>query len=176
VQRNTLKSKFYGLPIYRIGYVTAISILIVGFVIIFIDGIISLQTWIPIVILIAILAIGGLGLISSTTARDIIEEIDTETKQKTEFISELQVRLSAISYKIKDGLVKNKFSKLVEDVRYSDPMSNEKTKGIEYQISKYVVELEELLVDDQINVILTKIDNLSSLIKQRNDLCKLNKE
>jgi hypothetical protein len=172
---ETLKSKVYGYPIYKVGITATIVAVIVSFIIVIVDGIIPVDSWITIVVFVVIYVAGGSGLLVSTSGRTIVEKIEKDTKESTLFINELQIKVSSLTYSIADKDLKASFTKLLDTVKYSDPVSNNKTKETEDKITKLVNDIENLVNSDNLTDIETKIDSLSNLLKQRNDLCKTGK-
>jgi hypothetical protein len=171
----TIKSKVYGLPIYHIGYILICLSIAFSFSFAIVSTVLVIKSWFIIIVYVLLYGLVGIGLISSSTARDIIEEIDRDTNINTSFITNIQLKLSIITSAIDEKEVKEKWIKLIDNVRYSDPLSNENTKSIELNILQSIEEFEKLIVENNKEILLLKIDNLIDLVKQRNLSCKISK-
>ena len=92
-----IKSKVYGLPILKLGYVYLISQMIVTLLVSISAMIVDTPVWIPLVISIVLIGIVAVGVIITNNTREIIEKQDDAvkiaTKQVTMFNNVLQRRL-----------------------------------------------------------------------------------
>ena len=91
------------------------------------------------------------------------KKLDTNTKNKTKFIDEMIFKINNIS-----KLNSEYKNKLIDKLKYSDPVSNEMAKGIEDNISSLISKL-----NDKSSI--EEIDNIIKLIENRNDIIKRNK-
>lgn len=91
------------------------------------------------------------------------KKLDANTKNKTKFIDEMIFKINNIS-----KLNSEYKNKLIDKLKYSDPVSNEMAKGIEDNISSLISKL-----NDKSNI--EEIDNIIKLIENRNDIIKRNK-
>lgn len=91
------------------------------------------------------------------------KKLDTNTKNKTKFIDEMIFKINNIS-----KLNSEYKNKLIDKLKYSDPVSNETVKGIEDNISSLISKL-----NDKSSI--EEIDNIIKLIENRNDIIKRNK-
>lgn len=91
------------------------------------------------------------------------KKLDTNTKNKTKFIDEMIFKINNIS-----KLNSEYKNKLIDKLKYSDPVSNEMVKGIEDNISSLISKL-----NDKSSI--EEIDNIIKLIENRNDIIKRNK-
>lgn len=109
-------------------------------------------------------------IISCFMARTVIEGIEDKVEQKTSCIKLLQVDIEMIAARAKDAEVKAAYTKLAEQVRYSDPMSAEVLADIEQRISKTVEEARELTEKSEL---LSRCDDIAMLVLERNKKCKV---
>ena len=91
------------------------------------------------------------------------KKLDTNTKNKTKFIDEMVFKINNIS-----KLNSEYKNKLIDKLKYSDPVSNEMVKGIEDNISSLISKLNDKSSNEE-------IDNIIKLIENRNDIIKRNK-
>ncbi len=91
------------------------------------------------------------------------KKIDIDIKNNTKFINEMLFEINNMS-----NLKKDYKNKLVEKLKYSDPVSNKMVKDIENNISLLIDKLSDKSNDKE-------IDNIVKLIENRNDIIKKNK-
>lgn len=91
------------------------------------------------------------------------KKLDTNTKNKTKFIDEMIFKINNIS-----KLNSEYKNKLIDKLKYSDPVSNEMVKGIEDNINMLISKLNDKSSNEE-------IDNIIKLIENRNDIIKRNK-
>ena len=91
------------------------------------------------------------------------KKLDTNTKNKTKFIDEMIFKINNIS-----KLNSEYKNKLIDKLKYSDPVSNAMVKGIEDNISSLISKLNDKSSNEE-------IDNIIKLIENRNDIIKRNK-
>ena len=91
------------------------------------------------------------------------KKLDTNTKNKTKFIDEMIFKINNIS-----KLNSEYKNKLIDKLKYSDPVSNEMVKGIEDNINMLISRLNDKSSNEE-------IDNITKLIENRNDIIKRNK-
>ena len=112
---------------------------------------------ITIIINVILLAIYLIVIILLFKSIDYIEEVQEDTKDKTFFLNNIQEELEIIkTYNINENI---SFEKLEETIRFSNPVSNEKTQSIESEITSYISELKVLLTDN------TDANEIKKLIK-----------
>ena len=91
------------------------------------------------------------------------KKLDANTKNNTKFIDEMIFKINNIS-----KLNSEYKNKLIDKLKYSDPVSNEIVKDIEDNISSLISKL-----NDKSSI--EEIDNIIKLIENRNDIIKRNK-
>lgn len=90
-------------------------------------------------------------------------KLDTNVKNKTKFIDEMIFKINNIS-----KLNSEYKNKLIDKLKYSDPVSNEIVKDIEDNINMLISKLNDKSSNEE-------IDNIIKLIENRNDIIKRNK-
>ena len=90
-------------------------------------------------------------------------KLDTNVKNKTKFIDEMIFKINNIS-----KLNSEYKNKLIDKLKYSDPVSNEIVKDIEDNINMLISKLNDKSNNEE-------IDNIIKLIENRNDIIKRNK-
>ena len=145
---DSLVSKIYGFPIFRIGYlyIAAQSIILLGLAII--------------------------GVIATDNTRDIIEEIEEETERVTKATKIFNLDIQAIVDLCTDEAVKKELVKLAEAIKYSDPVSSEATEDAENTLLEEISRLRELIEVNDNEKSLTQITKVTNLLNERNRICK----
>ena len=169
---DNLTSKVYGFPIIKLGYIYlgiqfALSILFY-----ILGAFIDVPVWICIVLYVLVLGLAAVGLITTSTYKEAIEEIEVKKEDNKVFIKELRRDTLVYSSKIKDQTTKDLFDKFLDIVRYSDPVSNENLKEIENEINSKYEEIKVLVSHDNYLVANKEIENLIDLVNRRNLMCK----
>ena len=169
---DNLTSKVYGFPIIKLGYIYlgvqfALSILFY-----ILGAFIDVPVWICIVLYVLVLGLAAVGLITTSTYKEAIEEIEVKKEDNKGFIKELRRDTLVYSSKIKDQTTKELFDKFLDIVRYSDPVSNENLKEVEEEIKSKYEEIKVLVSHDNYLVANKEIENLIDLINRRNLMCK----
>lgn len=161
---ETLKSKFLGFPVLHIGVVYLVIQLIVSIIMMAIPGI---PVWVAIIIDVLILAISCVLVSSGGVARSAIEQTEEKIRTQTSFIKELKVSVDILLSEETDADVRAELGKLSDEIRYSDPMSNDALVEIEKQIAEKVSSIATA-GENKLGI----ISEISRLIKQRNIKCK----
>ena len=161
---ETLKSKFLGFPVLHIGIAYMIIQLIVSIIMMAVPGI---PLWIAIIADVVILAISCALVTSGGVARTAIEETEGKIQAKTSFIKSLKADVDILLSKETDSEVRDALRKLSDEIRFSDPMSNNALDNIEAEISDKLISVSAA-GENKKNV----ISEISGLIKQRNIKCK----
>ena len=161
---DTLKSKFLGIPLISVG-ITYLIIQIITFAIFMAFPI--APTWIAIVVCALILGISAISLIGTETGREEINRVEEKVEKKVFYIKSLQVDIEMLASDETDDDIKAALTKLVEKIRFSDPMSNDVLADIEAEITAKVKELKT--AENKAEIITV----LDSLITERNKKAKL---
>ena len=111
------KSRFYGFPIARVGLIYLVVQFIAGTVVMLLCEWVPL--WLAMILFVCILVFAIVGVIGTDTMRDKVEKIDSETISHTQTMRELSLKLKQLS----ERYPYSQLSKLVEEIRYSDPVN-----------------------------------------------------
>ena len=161
---KTLKSKFLGISLIAVSSIY-FSIQIAVFVIFMVFP--TIASWIAVIVCSLILGISLICLIGTEVARDEIAHVESKVEKKVFYIKSLQVDAEMLANTETDPDVKAALTKLVEAIRFSDPMSNEALAELEKEISNKFAELKAAENKAEI------IKVLDSLIVERNKKAKL---
>lgn len=169
VKNPDAKSRFYGFPIARIGVLYGIAQLVVSLLVM------ALAQWMPWWIPLLVYAVGlGAAVIGLVSAESVVEEIqlqDGKLKKDVALMRSLQSKVSQLADQSEDAAIQA----LAEELRYSDPVSNEAIADAEADLAAAVDELQAAFVDGDRNAVVQLCRKAAALLAERNRLCKLNK-
>ena len=120
------------------------------------------------ILFVCILAFAIVGVIGTDTMRDKVEKIDSETISHTQTMRELSLKLKQLS----ERYPYSQLSKLVEEIRYSDPVSSDALRAVEERLSHSIDALTKALPEGNADLINRLIQNTFSILNERNQLCK----
>jgi len=157
---ETLKSKFLGISIVYIGTIYLV-LQIVAFVICIA---IPAKGWVTAILGILILGISLLMMISGETARDEISRVEEKVSDNTAFMKRIKSELEVFAMAETNTEIKNKIDDLIQNIKYSDPVSCSATNAVEEEINSlfFTMKNGKLSADD--------LDELKLLIKKRSIL------
>lgn len=172
-KKEGTKSKFYGFPIARIGAIYFIYQMVLGIVFMALAGI--ALWWIPVLLYVVALAAAIVGLISADAVIEEIHTQDDKLKKDVSLMRALQSKVNQLVSQCEDFDTAKKVKAFADEIRYSDPVSNEEIREVEADLSAVVDELQKAVVDGDAVAIKQLCRKASAVLSERNRLCKLNK-
>ena len=163
-KKDTLKSKFLGVPVIHVG-ITYLIIQLIAFAIFMIFP--TLPVWLAVVVCAIILAISALCAIAGQAGANEINRVEEKIKVKRAFIQFLQTDIEMLAESETNAETKAELKKLAEKVRFSDPMSHEMLGELESRISAKVEEIKK--ATDKKGL----IAEVTTLLTERNKKCKI---
>ena len=160
--KQTLVSKIYGYPIFRVGAVYAIAQLVVDVVICAISAVIAVPYWVALLVSVILLGAAAIGVIITDNTRDLVEEVDESVNVDTKNVTRFQIDIAGIVDICENTEVKADLEKLNELFRFSDPVTNDETREVEESIKTMLAELKTIVADsstDDINALIKRITN-----------------
>ena len=106
-------------------------------------------------------------------AKQTVCEVKTNVKDKTMFIRMLRVDAEMLVEKCSDSETKELCKKLAEDIRFSDPMSNEALFELEKEIAHAVSCCNDAIVAGEFETAKEYCNKASVLLVERNKKCKV---
>lgn len=161
---EALKSKFLGVPVVYIGVVYLVVQIIAFAVFLFIP---TPPPWSAVIACAVIAGVSAVCMIASDVGRSEIERVSAKVQGKAFFIKQLQTEIELLADAEANIAAKSALTQLAEKIRYSDPVSNEQIADIEDRITEKIAELK--FSTDKVKI----IDELNSLLDERNRKCKL---
>lgn len=175
--KDTLISKLYGFPVFRIGYLYVAAQLIAGVIICLIAAFVAVPYWVALAVSILLAAAAAIGVLVVDNARDYVEEMEEDAERVTKAVKLFQLNISAIVDCCTDTEIKKELEKLEEKFRFSDPVSSPATEEIEARLSTKLDVLKSLVSSTgaKPEEIRRKITDLNQLLAERNRICKASK-
>lgn len=169
----SVKSKFYGFPIAKIGIVYMITQLLFSIIAIVLAQ--YIPVWIAIIVFVLMFCVALIGFIVADVARDEIERQDEKYATNIKCIQELRSKTHSLISQIENVEAKKVLSELSDAFNYSDPVSNDFLVEIENELQIMVGELQQCVIDSDIENVKIMCKKISITLTERNRLCKLNK-
>lgn len=163
-KKDTLKSKFLGIPVIYVG-ITYLIIQLIAFAVFMLFP--TIPAWLAVVVCVIILAISALCAIAGQAGANEINRVEEKIKVKRAFIQFLQMDIEMLAETETDSETKIALKKLAEKVRFSDPMSHEMLGELESRISAKV---EEMKISSNKIFLIGEID---LLLTERNKKCRI---
>lgn len=171
---ESIRSKFYGFPIARIGVIYGICQVLLSFTAMALSPFIPI--WIPIIVFVLMFAAAAAGLLSADAVREEIERQDNKTVKNVSQMHSLQSKMNVlISQSDVSGNLKAELIRLADSIKYSDPVSSSATEQIENELNFNIEELQKAIVDGDNASALIICKKTSGILAERNRICKLNK-
>ena len=167
------RSRFYGIPIARIGLIYMIVQIVLSLVVMLLPA--GFPAWISLCVFVILLCVAAIGLISADLVRTEVERQDNILSSETQCIIELRSKVSVLVGMLKDSDVNERLKQLSEEFKYSDPVSSEATETAEATLASMVSDLQNAVVENDTAAVLELCEKIRMTLAERNRVCKLNK-
>lgn len=169
LKEENAQKLFYRLPLIQTTYSGLIATFFIGGLFM----LLPLPYWIGVILSAIVLVINAVSILKNVAAVSEVERIDRKVKQQTFFIKSLTADADTLLARAKSDAVKAECKKVLDAVRYSDPMSNPMLAGVESQISIKFADLSNAVLTDDIAAVSAVAAEMLVLVKDRNSKCKL---
>jgi hypothetical protein len=171
IDKESLKSKVYGVPLAMVAWRYLVVQLIAGFVEMAAPSIIPYKYGIAL----NTILLGGslIGFIAVDAGKEMIEKIDEKIKEKVFYVKSLQADIEGLVGRASDGSVKKLLEDLAETIRYSDPMSSPQLAALENKIEGKAAGLAEAVGKGDAGAVTALCEELQLLFADRNRKCKI---
>ena len=169
IKNSDAKSRFYGFPIARIGFIYLVVQVALGGVFMALGHI--LPWWSATVLFAILLALAAIGLVSAEAVVAQIQQQDSKLKTSVSLMRGLQSKLGQMCVQCDEPALKA----LAEEFRYSDPVSSEAIAEAEAALCAAVDALQAAVVEGNAQQIQAVCRQAGAQLAERNRLCKLNK-
>ena len=170
---ESVKSKFYGYPVARIGVVYLAAQLVLSLIAMIAAP--YLPVWIPVIVFVVMLGAAAIGFIATDAIRDEVERQDGKIKADVSYMRDLQSRVGALNAQLTDEELIAAVRELADALRYSDPVSKPELQEIEAELFSCVDELQRTALDGDKPAALALCKKATGVLAERNRLCKLSK-
>ena len=172
-QEGDARSKFYGIPIIKIG----VTYLIVQIVVSFIEmaSAKAVPVWVSVIINMIVLAVAMIGCIAAETVRDEIERQDIQIKVDVNNMRTLQSMATSLVGQCSDSNLKSVIQNVADEFKFSDPVSSEQTVSIEEDLIQQMNEIQNAVTDENVEDAITLCKQILVRLNERNRIAKLNK-
>lgn len=167
---ENLKKLFYNIPLIKVSWSTLIVMLVVGCVLMLIP---KCPAWIAVIVCIIIIAGNSVALIKTVWAAEVVDKVDKKINSQTSFIKKLTVDTEGLLASVKNDSVELECKKVLDAVRYSDPMSNNALSSIEAEITDKMVKFANAVSSNDALKAKNIAEELVVLIGDRNRKCKI---
>lgn len=176
-QGGSVRSKFYGFPIARVGavYVGAQIVASILFMILAkapSDWVLRIE----LILSVLMLGAAAIGFIATDAIRDEVERQDVKLKKDIARMRALQSKAASLVDQCTDATAKAALEQLSDALRYSDPVSSDATIALEDDLASYTDELQSVLAERDYENVIALCSKIASLLAQRNQLCKSGKQ
>ena len=169
----TVKSKFYGFPLARVSTIYLIAQLVLSLIFMVVSK--WVPAWIPVVLFALLLGAAAIGFIAAEGVRDEVERQDVAHKANVTTMRALQSKAVFVASQCEDAETKKALDAFAEALRFSDPVSSDALTDIEENLTGLVEELGNAVLDKDFEAARTLCAKASTLLADRNRMCKLNK-
>lgn len=169
-----VRSKLYGFPIARIGIIYLIVQLAAGIIFMAASKVLPLRAVIPLEVILLAAAVAG--LVATDAMRDEVERQDAQLKKDISSIRGLQSRAAVLAGQCVPRDINQSVQKFAECLKYSDPVSSEKTRAFEKELTALMDDLEAAFLEEDWNGGVMICRKAESVLSERNRICRLNKQ
>lgn len=169
------RSKFYGVPIARIGVIFAAAQLILSFAAMALAFIPGFPAWPIILVSVLLLGAAALGVIAAEDTKAEIERQDTKLKKDVRSMRALQSMGRGLVSQCEDKALGAELGKLSDELRFSDPVSSEATADSEAELASLLDELQRAILESDATGASGLCKKARAVLAERNRICKLNK-
>lgn len=130
---ESVRSKFYGFPIARLGVVYLAVQLVLGLLVMALAK--WVPTWVGVILFAVTLAAAAVGCIAADMMRDEVERQDVQLKKDVSAMRAMQSKANALVNQCDAPELRAALQKLAEDFRFSDPVSSDALADVEMSLS-----------------------------------------
>ena len=165
-----MRDWLFGYPIYKHSIIYGVVTLVVSTVFSVLDDAVKwTYAFVPLML---IFAAHIVFVISGFLAKDTIQQINTQVKDKTRFIKLLRADTELMASKCTDQALKQKCVEFAESVRFSDPMSSEALFELEKELAYTISMCDKAIVSNDYGMAEKLLARASILLEERNKKCK----
>ena len=171
---RSVKSRYYGFPIARVGLIYLILQLLISLV-----GVIAskyIPCWAIVITSAILLGVCALGLIATDIAREEIVNLENVEHEEIKNIRKIQASVNALQTMCSDKDLKKEVTSLAEAIRYSDPISTLEPEEIEVELQTGIEQLRTLIKEEKTDEAMQFSKELEEKLNERNAIVKVSKQ
>lgn len=172
---HNVRSKFYGFPLTRIATAYLVVQLALSLVFMVLCKFVEIKLWVPFVAYVLIFGISALGFVAADAMKEEVERQDTAHKANVGAMRALQSKAVFVAGQCEDAETKKALNAFAEALRFSDPVSSAATADIEENLTGLLEELGSAVLDKDYPAAKSLCAKASTLLADRNRMCRLNK-
>lgn len=173
INGENAKSKFYGFPIAKIGLIYVIVQLLISLIEMIAAS--ALPVWISITVNFIAFAVFIIGCITAEVVKEVVVRQDVQISQNTSSMRELQVISASLIGLSSDAEVIPMIQDLVNEFKYSDPVSSDLTSTYESSLKSILGEIRNSLLEGNNDLTKELCAKVKNELIERNRVCKLGK-
>jgi MFS family permease len=166
-----MRDWIFGFPMLRYTYIYLVGELIFSVVFMLCEHTVSWE--LAFVLQFLLVCIYLVFVVGCFFAKRTVCEVKTNVKDKTMFIRMLRIDAEMLVDKCSDPSLKEMCKKLAEDIRFSDPMSNEALFELEKEITLTVSSCNDAIAAGELEGAKEYCIKASVLLSERNKKCKV---
>ncbi|MBO5891527.1 MAG: hypothetical protein J6Q30_02290 [Oscillospiraceae bacterium] len=172
---DSLMSKFYGYPVFKIGIGYMLLQLGLSVLVHIIGAFTNVPYWVGLLLSLVMAGTAGIGIIAADNAHDFIEQMDNHEDVVTRNITYFNIDISDLLEMCRDETLHVSLKELATKCKYSDPVSIPETEEKEQQIKMELQELHALIEQNENEKANEKIQLVLRMLSSRNRICQANK-
>jgi len=172
LKERNFETVFFGIPLVSFSFFYLGAELFVSFIFMIFEGI---GTSIALILQIIMLGIYAIIAIIAIMARDAVQEVSNNVKEKVLRRNLAEVDIDILYRSCKDLELKEKLRKLSETVKYSDPMTNAAIADVEQRIQDQTELLKRFCHFENFDDAKKSCEELEFLYAERNQKLKISK-
>ncbi len=161
---TSVRSKFYGYPIFHIGIIYLVVQLALALIFMIIGQLVPL--WIPFLLYMIVLCLAAVGLIAADNVRDSVILVEEKQAANTGAMRMLRRTAEAMQSTYPE------MKEVAEQLRYSDPVSTQASAPYEQQLQAMLETIPQTA--DEAGRVRVK-NQIMEVLAQRNAVCKSSK-
>lgn len=169
-----VKSKFYGFPIIKVGIIYLIAQLIASLLEMVLAA--FLPFWVALIVNVILLAFALVGCIAAQVVKKEVIRQDIKVEKDTTRMRNLQKLSASLAEIASDSESVEILSKVAEEFRYSDPVSNENTVPLEENLLNQLEDVRAYMGSANANELKERCDKILLDLAGRNMVCAKNKK
>lgn len=166
-------SKFYGIPVIRVGLIYLGTQIGFSFVVMLLSKFIPVR--VVILINIIFMCLFLFGIITAKEIKTQIDNMETRQQVQTILIERLRVEAKYLYNTFRNSETEKHLHQIEEQLKYSDPVSSPELENEENALMLLLAQIKEVLQENNLDQFEKLANRFLTELSRRNDLCKIYK-